>query len=186
MRAGPRFRKLLLTLHIITSMGLVGAVASFLALAIVGLSVGAGGPPVYPAMDLVTGYLIVPLALMSLAIGTFQSLVTPWGLIRHYWVVVKLILTLVVMVVLWMQTGNIRMLAMQPIGADGPEMAAARASMVLHAGGGLLVLLGAVILSVYKPRGLTRFGGRRRGVSNCPDIRSSRFAAGNLAIEGLV
>jgi hypothetical protein len=160
MRAGPAFRKLLLTLHIITSMGLVGAVASFLALAIVGLS--AGGPPVYPAMDLVTAYLIVPLAVISLAIGTFQSLVTPWGLIRHYWVVVKLILTVVVVVVLWMQTGNIRMLAMQPVGADGPELAAARASMVLHAGGGLVVLLGAVILSVYKPRGLTRYGWNRR------------------------
>lgn len=162
MRAGPAFRKLLLTLHVVTSMGLVGAVASFLALALVGLSAGAGGPPVYPAMDLVTGYLIMPLALTSLAVGTFQSLVTPWGLIRHYWVVVKLILTFVVVAVLWMQTGNIRMLAMQPIGAEGPEIAAARASMVLHAGGGLLVLLGAATLSVYKPRGLTRYGWNRR------------------------
>ena len=69
MRAGPAFRKLLLTLHIVTSMGLVGAVAAFLALAIVCVSTGAGGPPVYRAMDLLTGYLIVPLALMSLAIG---------------------------------------------------------------------------------------------------------------------
>jgi len=33
---------------------------------------------------------------------------------------------------------------------------------VVHAGGGLLVLLVPMILSVYKPRGMTRYGRRKQ------------------------
>jgi len=33
---------------------------------------------------------------------------------------------------------------------------------VVHAAGGLLVLLVLTILSVYKPRGMTRYGARRQ------------------------
>jgi hypothetical protein len=33
---------------------------------------------------------------------------------------------------------------------------------VIHAGGGLLVLLLPVVLSVYKPRGMTRYGWRKQ------------------------
>ncbi|WP_245299299.1 hypothetical protein [Sinorhizobium sp. GL28] len=36
-----------------------------------------------------------------------------------------------------------------------------RRSLVVHAAGGLAVLLVATMLSVYKPRGLTRYGWRR-------------------------
>ncbi len=35
-------------------------------------------------------------------------------------------------------------------------------SAALHAGGALLLLLLAAMLSVYKPRGLTRYGQRRQ------------------------
>lgn len=163
MRAGPSTRRLLLLAHISTSVGLVGAVAGFLVLAVAGLAGSALGQTVYPAMDLITQYLIVPLAVATLTIGTLQSVVTPWGLIRHYWVLIKLILTLLVVVVLWLQLTNIRLLASLPVEALlSAEWATAKFSMVLHSGGGLIVLLGATILSVYKPAGLTRFGWNRR------------------------
>ena len=94
------------------------------------------------------------------------------GLIRHYWVLIKLILTIFVVVVLWLQLGNIRLLASLP-----PETllaagwATTKFSMVLHSGGGLAVLLGATILSVYKPAGLTRYGWNRRyGSAVAPDL----------------
>jgi C4-dicarboxylate transporter len=32
--------------------------------------------------------------------------------------------------------------------------------MILHSGGGLAVLLAATVLSIYKPRGMTRYGAR--------------------------
>ena len=56
--AGPR--KLVLTLHVTSSVGWLGAVAAFLALAVAGRDdemVRAA----YLAMELVTGFIIVPL-----------------------------------------------------------------------------------------------------------------------------
>ena len=38
----------------------------------------------------------------------------------------------------------------------------ARLPLVANAGGGLLVLLVATALSVYKPRGMTRYGRRKQ------------------------
>jgi hypothetical protein len=166
MRAGPANRKLLLTTHVVTSVGLLGAVAAFLGLAIAGLVSGARGPAVYPAMDMITTYVIVPLALVGLVVGVVQSLMTQWGLFRHCWVLIKLILTVIVVVVLMLQIENIRFLGTLPAEAlVGEEMMTPRFSMVLHAGGGLLVLLVTTILSVYKPRGLTRYGWKRRQIS---------------------
>jgi hypothetical protein len=163
MRAGPSTRQLLLLTHISTSVGLVGAVAGFLVLAVAGLGGSALGQTVYPAMDLITQYLIVPLAVIALTLGTLQSLLTPWGLIRHYWVLIKLVLTVLVVVVLWLQLTNIRLLASLPSEVLlSAEWATSKFSMVLHSGAGLIVLLGATILSVYKPVGLTRFGWNRR------------------------
>lgn len=162
MKAGPGMRRLLLTTHVATSVGLLGAVGAFLSLAVAGLAAPQAGPAIYPAMDLITQAVIVPLALAGLLLGILQSLVTQWGLVRHYWVVTKLILTIIVAVVLFLQTGNIRALAsLSTAELATAAMAGARFSMVLHAGGGLVVLLGITVLSIYKPRGLTRYGWSR-------------------------
>src|SRR5207247_2220051 len=91
----PRLRKFALTVHVSTSVGLLGAIAAFLALAIAGL-VSQDEDMVraaYLAMDLIARLVIVLLAIVSLLIGIIQSLGTPWGLFRHYWVVAKLLLT---------------------------------------------------------------------------------------------
>lgn len=163
MRAGPSTRRFLLLVHIATSVGLIGAVAGFLVLAVAGLGGSAAGLTVYPAMDVMTQNLIVPLAVVTLTLGTLQSLVTPWGLIRHYWILIKLILTVLAVVVLWLQLVNIRLLAsLPPEALLAAEWATTKFSMVLHSGGGLVVLLGATMLSVYKPAGLTRYGWNRR------------------------
>lgn len=163
MVAGQGVRKLLLLTHILTSVGMMGSVAGFLVLAIVGLNQPSQGPAVYPAMNVLTQALIAPLAVTSLLIGTVQALVTPWGLLRHYWVVIKLALTTIVLVVLLMQVPNVTLLAeLDPVTMASAEWARTRLSMVLHASGGTVVLLVAMILSVYKPKGLTRFGWNRR------------------------
>jgi hypothetical protein len=95
-------RKFALTAHVTSSVGLLGSIAAFLALAIAGLTsqdikmVRAA----YLAMELIARIVIVPLAFASLLTGLIQSLGTPWGLFRHYWVVVKLLLTVFATVVL--------------------------------------------------------------------------------------
>jgi uncharacterized membrane protein len=105
----------------------------------------------------------VPLAISTLITGIVISLGTRWGLFRHYWVVLSLLLTVVATVVLLSETRTIGALAR--VAADpstSPEELAALNSTLVHSIGGLLVLVAVLVLNVYKPRGLTRYGWRRQ------------------------
>ena len=159
MTLSPPWRKLVLVLHVTTSLGLIGAVAAFLALAISGATARPDlAYAAYRAMQVVTWQVIVSLAFATLLIGIVQSLGTPWGLFRYYWVVVKLALTVIAVAVLMLQTSTIDALAAAASSGNLDGYAGARFSMILHASGGLVVLLIATVLSVYKPRGLTAYG----------------------------
>ena len=161
----PGLRKSLLVLHVSCSVGMLGTVAAFLLLAIIGV---AGSDPqtiraTYLAMDMLARLLILPLVLASLVIGVVQSLLSNWGLFRHWWIVVKLVVSIIVPVVLLLQMPGIRLVAAAaaselPLdGLSGPRM-----SFIVHAGGGFVTLLLPMMLSVYKPRGLTRYGWRKQ------------------------
>lgn len=162
---GQRLRKAALTLHVATSVGWVGSVASFLALAIVGLRSSDDGTirASYVAMDVCTRFTVVPLAVGALATGIVQSVGTRWGLFRHYWVMVKLVVSVVAVAVLLLQLEPISLLASAARDGSLSDSALrdARMSLVVHAAGGLLTLVVPTALSVYKPRGLTRYGHRR-------------------------
>jgi hypothetical protein len=96
MAMTPRLRKFALTAHVTSSVGWLGAVAGFLALAIAGL-ISPDGQLVraaYLAMKLTAWYIIVPLSLASLLTGLVQSLGTKWGLFRHYWILAKLLINI--------------------------------------------------------------------------------------------
>lgn len=166
MTLGPRLRRFLLTAHVASSVGWLGAVAAFLALAIAGLSSDSAQTVrgAYLAMQVTTWFVIVPLAFASLVTGVVQSLGTHWGLFRHYWVVAKLLLTVIATVVLLFQLENIG--SMADIAADSAltdsAHRGARISLLVHAGGGLVVLLLTTILAVHKPPGLTRYGWRKQ------------------------
>ncbi|MFD3695073.1 hypothetical protein ACFWUZ_02780 [Streptomyces sp. NPDC058646] len=162
----PRLRKLTLTLHVTASVGWLGAVAAFLALAVAGLTSGAPQTVrgAYLAMDVIGWYVIVPFSVASLLTGVVQSFGTVWGLLRHYWVIAKLLITVVATVLL--------LVHMQPVGhlADaaaraalaGGELEGMRIQLIADAAAALLVLLTAAALSVFKPRGVTRYGRRRQ------------------------
>ncbi len=117
----------------------------------------------YVAMALTAWFVIVPLAFASLLIGIVESLGTRWGLFRHYWIVAKLVLTVLATIVLLLQMSGISYVA--GVAAEttlsSADLREARMSFVAHAGGGLLVLLLPMALSVYKPRGRTRYGRRK-------------------------
>ena len=96
--------------------------------------------------------------------GLIQSLGTPWGLFRHYLVLVKLLLTTFATIVLLAKMPLIGYAARRaaettPSSAD---LHAAGIQLAVHATGGLLVLLVITALSVYKPWGLTGYGQRKR------------------------
>jgi len=168
-------RKLALTAHVTSSVGWMGAVACFLALAIAGL-VGREDHAVraaYVAMKLTTWAVIVPLCLASLLTGLIDSFVTPWGFFRHYWVIAKLVLTTLATAVLLVHTQPIALLAHHaaqgPLGADLHDV---RVQLLVDAAAALCVLLAATALAVYKPRGLTRYGWRRQQESRGPVAQS--------------
>jgi hypothetical protein len=161
----PSLRKLVLTTHITLSVAWIGAVAAFLALAIAGLT--SHNVQVvrvaYPAMDLTARFVIVPLAFASLLSGLIQSLGTPWGLFRHYWVLAKFFLTVFATIVLLTKMPLIGSAARRAADTtlSSADLHAAAMPLVVHAAGGILVLLVVTILSVYKPWGLTPYGQRK-------------------------
>lgn len=165
MLLSPGPRKLALTFHVVSSVGWLGAVVAFLGLAVTGR--GTDDPDLarstYRAMDVVVRSAIVPFALMTLLSGIIQGLGTRWGLLRHHWVVIKLVITVVATLVLLTELEPIRRLAdLSRTGRLGPRsMATERTSLVVHAGGGLAALLIPMVLSIYKPSGRTRWGRRR-------------------------
>jgi uncharacterized membrane protein len=153
----PRLRKLALTAHVIASVGWAGAVIVFLALAVVGLTSEDAQTVrgAYLVMEPAAWFVLVPLAFASLLTGLVQSLVTTWGLLRHYWVVFKLMINVLTTIVLlvYMQTFQF----MADVAADpSADLAAVRnASPLLHAVAALVLLLVATTLAVYKPPGRT-------------------------------
>ena len=162
----PRIRKLALTVHVITSVGWLGAVAAVLAVAVAALV--SHDPDFVRAAFLVMerlGWLaLVPLALASFLSGLVQSVVTHWGLLQHYWVVAKLLITVVAtaVLVLYMQTLEHFAGIAREDPAIGHIAELRTPSVVLHAGSALLLLVTATAFAVYKPRGLTRRGRRKR------------------------
>ena len=66
---------------------------------------------VYLAMKLTTWFVIVPLAFVSLVSGIMSSLGTCWGLLGHYWVLLKLLITIRATIVLLIHTRPIDRLA---------------------------------------------------------------------------
>ena len=162
----PGVRKLALTAHVIFSVGWLGAIAGFLALAVAGLTT----PGLhtlrasYVAMDLIGWSVIVPLCFASLVTGVIQALGTPWGLFRHYWVVAKLLIAIVATIVLLVHMQPIRALGRaateQALAVDG--FRDVRIQLVADAGAALVVLLAATALPVFKPRGLTKYGWRKQ------------------------
>lgn len=169
MTLSPGWRKLTLTAHVTASVGWLGAVTAFLALAITGLISDDASRVrgAYVAMQMIGWLVIVPASFAALLTGLVQGLGTPWGVVRHYWVLLKLLMTTIATILL--------LVHMQPIGIVAEAAAKAplasadlhglRIQLVADAGAALAVLLVATTLSVYKPRGLTRYGRRARDVA---------------------
>jgi len=133
MTMTPAFRRLTLTTHITASVGWLGALAVFLAHAIASLF--SQDEQIVRAaslaMSLAAWFVILPLSLASLITG--------------------------------LKLGPISYLA--DAGAEPAYSSASlvglRTSILIHALGGLLVLLAIVTLAVYKPQGMTRYGVRK-------------------------
>lgn len=161
-----RTRKALLAVHMSVSVGWIGAVVAYLALAIAADTASDGQVirGAWIGMELVILYAITPLAAAALVTGIVMAAATPWGILNHYWVVVSLGLTAFAFLVL------VDHLAFVSSSADfaravSDDRVQAMGSDIGHPAIGLGILVTVFLLNMYKPRGLTPIG-RRRGIGS--------------------
>ena len=161
----PSARKFVLATHIAVSVAWIGAVLAYLPLDVAAATSSDVQTlrAAYVAMGLIAAWALVPLALAALVTGIVISVGTPWGLFRHYWVVFSLVLTAVAVAVLlveWRLIADHAAVAADPATSDAELRALGHT--LPHSVGGLVVLLAVLVLNVYKPRGLTRYGWRQQ------------------------
>ncbi len=179
MNMTPGIRKLALTAHVTSSVGWVGAVLAFLALSIAGLTSRNVETvrSAYLAMNVIGEFIIVPLSLTALLTGIIQSLGTPWGLFRHYWVLIKLVLTIGATLLLLLHQFTAVSGAARRVSASAPgllpDIGRWGTQLVGDASAAALVLLGITILAIYKPWGLTPYGRRRQRAEKAPGVGST-------------
>jgi hypothetical protein len=171
MTMPPGLRKFVLATHLTFSTGWIGAVVVYLAISLAAVTSqdvqtvrGA-----WIMMELTGWYVIVPLALASLLTGLVMAFGTKWGLFRHYWVLISLVLTIIATVVLILHMPDVSVLADVAREAEGGSLEGLSKHLyarlddgdLLHPGLGIVVLLVIQVLNVYKPQGMTRYGRRK-------------------------
>lgn len=161
MRSG--MRKLVLSAHLTSSIGWIGAVAAYLALGVTAVRSsdvqtirGA-----WNAMEVTGWYVIVPLAVTSLITGLVMALGTKWGLFRHYWVLISFVLTVFSTIVLLLHMPTVSSTATLAQEVEGARLEALGGDL-FHPAIGLVILLVVQVLNLHKPRGLTGYGWRKQ------------------------
>jgi uncharacterized membrane protein len=160
--------RLLLATHIVVSVGWLGVTVAKLALGITAATTG--DPDSSRALYLSAGVVdavFPPAAIGTVLTGVLLSLGTKWGLLQHYWVTTKLVLTVgVIATGVFLVDGMIGQSIATQSGqaADAGTIlgfALAPASLVSLSVAHVLMLGAATAISVYKPWGKTRFSRSR-------------------------
>ncbi len=150
-------RKSLLTLHVVTAVGLLGSVAGLLVAA---MRAATRDDPVdahaiYELMAILPFTLGIPLSFLALGSGVVLGVTSRWRVLRHWWVTAKLALL-----------GSTILLGALVVGptvdtlVDGTASAGAvdRAGawrLVVVLATQLVMVLTAVILAMFRPGGRT-------------------------------
>ena len=144
------WRKLLLTVHVVATVSLIGTTLVLMALGISGLR-GADPRTVYPAAYLVEAWLVAPLAVLAFGTGLLQAVLTQWGLLKYWWVAIKLTTTLGF-------TGLVLFVLIPRLAASAEAATAAqtftateRLPLALVPSVAVTVLIFNVALAIYKP-----------------------------------
>lgn len=153
----PRLNKAMLASHITFSVGWLGAVVVFLVLAITGLTSQDNqlARSSLIAMEVSAWFVIVPFCLTSLFTGIVQAIGTKWGLFKHYWIIVKLFLTVGSTLLLLLHMQPISYLAgvATETSFSNSQHAEQIINLISKAGAAIIVLLAITTISIYKPWG---------------------------------
>ena len=156
LRLRPATRRVVLALHIVSGVGLLGAVAAVLA---INVRAAANSDPEFAAAsyDLLAMFTLlfgIPLSFTALVTGVLLGLSSVWGVVRYAWVAGKLALLVGVILVGALVLGP---------GTDAMRHGQGGAEARLIAGSAydVLALLTSTGLSVFKPRRRRRNAGAR-------------------------
>ncbi len=151
MRAEPRRRQLsrrwrntVLSLHIAASVALLGDSAAFLA-----ISIRARGLPAdeahasYEILNVLSLTFGIPLSFVALGTGIALGVGSRWGVLRHPWVIMKLVLLLSVLAV-----GGLVLSPAEEAARDGTG---GSTGLIAGATWDVAALATATALSVFKP-----------------------------------
>jgi hypothetical protein len=144
------WRKLLLTVHVASAVSVLGTDLVLLVLGISSVS-GANPQTIYPAAHFIATWLLAPLALVALTTGVLLGLLTGWGLLRYWWVTIKLVLTTIL-------TGVILFVLVPSLGVAANAATAAQAfttaerlPLAVAPAAGVTLLILMVVLAIFKP-----------------------------------
>lgn len=165
-RLSRRARHVVLIVHIVSSVAWIGVNLAMLALVVAGLTSSSGQvvAVAQQAVTIIVPPVVPPLAIATVVSGVVLGIGTRWGLIAHRWVAIKLALSLVMLVLVFV--------ALLPgaLGADTPDPTLSADALRAQTDIGQMIfppvvssiaLIVATVLSVTKPGGTTRWARRQ-------------------------
>lgn len=162
MRLSPNARRAVLLTHILAGVGWFGSVVAYLCLSATGLLTTDRklAEACYLAMDVIGWRVVVPLSAVVVLAGLTQGAGTAWGLARHWWVLLKLLMTILAAgaLLMHMRPTSILAVAARAGRLADPDLQGLRFELVLAPGLALLLLGFNAALGVVKPKGVTPFG----------------------------
>ncbi|MGH3814113.1 MAG: hypothetical protein ACRDUV_16950 [Pseudonocardiaceae bacterium] len=160
-RLPPRARKIALTFHVAVSVGWLGSSYTMLVLGMSGLL--ATDPHFriasYEIMHLFDRAVNIPLGFSMLLSGLVSALWTTWGLIRHRWVLTKLIISTAVLIITPILSVP-RVLDIVDQLRAGTETPGLAIEIIAISIGTVITLTAVTTISIFKPWGRTRWGRR--------------------------
>jgi hypothetical protein len=147
-------------LHIASSVGWLGISLTLLTLALAGRfpDDASTRTSAYWAMHVLGNVLVIPISLVSLGSGVLLGLGTKWGLLRHLWVTTKLVITTATAALsIFVLRAQINTAYVHSsLHLEGAALGRAATSLVFAGAVSVSLYTFVVVLSVFKPRGLTR------------------------------
>jgi hypothetical protein len=153
-----RQRQAVLVLHIVSAVGWIGVDLALIPLVLTGLTTddGATAAAAYEAVAILVPWTVPALSLLIVTTGVLLGLGTKWGLVRYWWVAVKLVISLILTMLVF--TSLLPAVTSIDVAAstsgDGVRAALDDPAVFLYPPVvSSLMLLTAVVLSVTKPWG---------------------------------
>lgn len=143
-------RKLVTLVHIAIAVSVLGIDVVLVALGLAGYS--ADPATIYPAANLIGSRVLWPLAVGSLISGVILALIGPYGLLRFWWIIGKLAITLALTALLAFVLLPALAAAAQATAAGEALTDSRRLMLTIGPAASSSLLLTNIALGVFKPK----------------------------------